>query len=53
MGGLGCFQFFDYQMYMFLYFCYFDFVGGYGFVEVFDGDFLKCQLVFQFCKVCF
>lgn len=43
MGGLGRLQLLDHQTHMLPHLRHLDLVGGHGFVEVFDGDFLKRQ----------
>ncbi len=47
MGGLGRLQLLDHQTHMLPHLRHLDLVGGHGFVEVFDGDFLKRQPAFQ------
>lgn len=47
MGGLGRLKLLDHQTHMLPHLRHLDLVGGHGFVEVFDGDFLKRQPAFQ------
>ena len=53
MGGLGRLQLLDHQTHMLPHLRHLDLVGGHGFVEVFDGDFLKRQPAFQLRKARF
>lgn len=53
MGRLGRLQFLDHQTHMLPHLRHLYLVGGHGFIEVFDGDFLKRQPAFQLCKARF